>query len=134
MLVHVRRWSIANNESPHGLAIACQVLLFSVGDTKEKKPIRRYRPRHVSPLAIKIQRLCCYIPRSCNSTAHLDVRFGSKADICSAPTHVRFTPNSDRKSGLPQELMSALPPKADMCSALDHVCFGPKADIAQLGS
>jgi hypothetical protein len=23
------------------------------------------------------------------------VRFGSKADICSAPTHVRFTPNSD---------------------------------------
>src|SRR5262245_26665278 len=43
-----------------------------------------------------------------------DVRFGSKADICSAPTHVRFTPNSDRKSGLPQELMSALPPKADM--------------------
>jgi hypothetical protein len=24
-----------------------------------------------------------------------NVRFGSKADICSAPTHVRFTPNSD---------------------------------------
>jgi hypothetical protein len=24
-----------------------------------------------------------------------DVRFGSKADICNAPTHVRFTPNSD---------------------------------------
>jgi hypothetical protein len=24
-----------------------------------------------------------------------DVRFGSKADICSAPSHVRFTPNSD---------------------------------------
>jgi hypothetical protein len=23
-----------------------------------------------------------------------DVRFGSKADICSAPTHVRFTPES----------------------------------------
>jgi hypothetical protein len=27
------------------------------------------------------------------------VRFGSKADMCGAPTHVRFTPNSDRKSG-----------------------------------
>ncbi|MGB2649690.1 MAG: hypothetical protein WBC86_19135, partial [Pseudolabrys sp.] len=27
-----------------------------------------------------------------------DVRFGSKADICSAPSHVRFTPNSDRES------------------------------------
>jgi hypothetical protein len=24
-----------------------------------------------------------------------DVRFGSQADICGAPTHVRFTPNSD---------------------------------------
>jgi hypothetical protein len=28
-----------------------------------------------------------------------NVRFGSEADICSAPTYVRFTPNSDRKSG-----------------------------------
>jgi hypothetical protein len=28
-----------------------------------------------------------------------DVRFGSKADMCNAPTHVRFTPNSDRESG-----------------------------------
>ena len=29
----------------------------------------------------------------------LDVRFGSSADICSAKGHVRFDPNSDRKSG-----------------------------------
>jgi hypothetical protein len=28
-----------------------------------------------------------------------DVRFGSKADICAAKSDVRFTPNSDRKSG-----------------------------------
>jgi hypothetical protein len=42
---------------------------------------------------------------------------------------VRFTPNSDRESGLPHKVISALPPKADMCSALAHVCFGPKADI-----
>jgi hypothetical protein len=28
-----------------------------------------------------------------------NVRFGSKADICTAIGHVRFTPNSDRKSG-----------------------------------
>jgi hypothetical protein len=28
-----------------------------------------------------------------------DVRFGSKADMCGATAHVRFTPNSDRKSG-----------------------------------
>jgi len=57
-----------------------------------------------------------------------DVRFGSKADIRTAPSHVRFTPNRDRKSGLPQRGMSALPPKADICGALVHVCFGPKAD------
>jgi hypothetical protein len=30
------------------------------------------------------------------TTAHRqNVRFGSKADICSAKGHVRFTPNSD---------------------------------------
>jgi hypothetical protein len=29
----------------------------------------------------------------------LDVRFGSKEDICAATSHVRFTPNSDRESG-----------------------------------
>src|SRR5262245_50651524 len=28
-----------------------------------------------------------------------NVRFGSKADMCSAIANVRFTPNSDRKSG-----------------------------------
>jgi hypothetical protein len=27
-----------------------------------------------------------------------DVRFGSEAAICAATSHVRFTPNSDRKS------------------------------------
>ena len=28
-----------------------------------------------------------------------NVRFGSKADMCAATGHVRFTPNSDRESG-----------------------------------
>jgi hypothetical protein len=41
-----------------------------------------------------------------------NVRFGSKADMCT------------------QKSMSALPPKADMCSALAHVRFVPIADIA----
>ena len=50
-----------------------------------------------------------------------DVRFGSKADICSATADVRFTLNSDRESGFPQKAMSALPPKADMCGAVAHV-------------
>ena len=57
-----------------------------------------------------------------------DVRFGSLADICSAKSHVRFTPDSDRESGFPREVMSALPPKADMCGATRDVRFGPIAD------
>ena len=54
-----------------------------------------------------------------------DVRFGSKADMCAAIRHVRFTPNSDGESGFPHRVMSALPLKADMCGATTHVCFGP---------
>ena len=49
------------------------------------------------------------------------VRFGSKADICAATSHVRFTPNSDRESGFPQTVMSALPPKADIGCLFDHL-------------
>src|SRR5262245_34543991 len=41
------------------------------------------------------------------------VRFGSKAYMCGAKAHVRFTP----------------PPIADMCSATRDVRFGPIADI-----
>jgi len=42
-----------------------------------------------------------------------DVRFGSEADICSAKAHVRFTPESDRKSrhGPPRQ------PKGDAAGA-----------------
>ena len=58
------------------------------------------------------------------------VRFGSKADIRTAKSHVRFTSNNDRESGFPQNGMSALPRKADMCGAQAHVCFGPIADIS----
>src|SRR5262249_5482273 len=39
----------------------------------------------------------------------VDVRFGSKADICSAPTHVRFAPESDIKCNI----MECPLPKAD---------------------
>ena len=49
--------------------------------------------------------------------------------MCSAKRHVRFAPNSDRKSGFPQNAMSALPLKADMCGALGDVRFVPKADM-----
>jgi hypothetical protein len=40
-----------------------------------------------------------------------------------------LTLNSDRKSGFPHKVMSALPPKADMCDATRYVRFGPIADI-----
>jgi hypothetical protein len=50
-----------------------------------------------------------------------NVRFGSLADICGAIDHVRFASNSDRKSGFPHKMMSALPPKADMCGATRDV-------------
>jgi hypothetical protein len=55
--------------------------------------------------------------RESSAAVLLDVRFGSLADMCAAKSDVRFTPNSDRKSGLPQIVMSALPRKADMCGA-----------------
>ena len=54
-----------------------------------------------------------------------NVRFGSKADICAATSHVRFTPNSDRESDIPPKATSALPPKADMCGAAAYVRYGP---------
>jgi len=51
-----------------------------------------------------------------------NVRFGSLADIRTATSDVRFTPNSDRKSRHAAMVMSALHLKADMCGALSHVC------------
>src|SRR6186997_345700 len=48
-----------------------------------------------------------------------DVRFGSEADICAATSHVRFTPNSDRKS---------------RHAANGHVCFPPESGHVQCRS
>src|SRR5262245_20266874 len=41
-----------------------------------------------------------------------NVHFGLEADICAAKSHVRFSSDSDRESGLPQTVMSALPPQS----------------------
>ena len=49
-----------------------------------------------------------------------------------AVENVRFTPNSDRESGLPAKVMSALPPKADVCGTTRDVRYGPIADIGLL--
>jgi hypothetical protein len=47
-----------------------------------------------SPSPMMLNLLQILAPAPCQ-----DVRFGSKADVCGAKRHVRFTPNSDRKSG-----------------------------------
>jgi hypothetical protein len=52
--------------------------------------------------------------------------------MCAAKSDVRFAPNSDRESGFPRTVMSALPLKADMCGATTDVRFGPKADSSRL--
>src|SRR5262245_57445138 len=52
--------------------------------------------------------------------------------MCGAKGHVRFTPNSDRKSGHDHCGMAALPLKAELSSATWDVRFGPKADIVRL--
>jgi hypothetical protein len=88
-------------------------------------PIRLRNSRRLIP------RDSIYGQTHCLTTIELligvsNVRFGSLADICSAKRHVRFTPNSDRESGFPHNVMSALPPKADMCGAKANVCYGPK--------
>ena len=64
----------------------------------------------------------------------MHVRFGSKADICGATSHVRFTPIATAKVDFPQTVMSALAPKADVCDANRHVCFGPIADMGAIKS
>jgi hypothetical protein len=64
--------------------------------------------------------------------AGIDVRFGSKADMCGALVHVRFTPKSDRESGLPANGHVRITPQSGRVGANRHVCFGPKADMAPL--
>jgi hypothetical protein len=47
---------------------------------------------------------------------------GQKQTFAAAKSHVRFAPNSDRESGFPQTVMSALPPKADIDRRFGNVC------------
>jgi hypothetical protein len=56
-------------------------------------PEQRGRPRLTWPLISRRFGPFGDVPRQRN------VRFGSLADICGATEHVRFTPNSDHKSG-----------------------------------
>jgi hypothetical protein len=47
----------------------------------------------------------------------MHVRFGSKADICTAPTHVRFTPNSDRKGEIPKKAVQLVIPERNLAAS-----------------
>ena len=77
-----------------------------ISDLVVATPLRRYRERSCTA-ALRFILTLTQIPRrkpgdalfrKC-AAAFYDVRFGSKADICGATAHVRFTPNSDRESG-----------------------------------
>src|SRR5262245_52501722 len=57
-----------------------------------------------------------------------NVRFGSKADMCAAKRNVRFTPNSDRESGIPAKGHVRFTPKSGLCGAAMDVRYGPIAD------
>src|SRR5262249_10946276 len=74
------------------------------------------------------------IPNGATDAAH--VRFGSKADMCTAPAHVRFTPKSGHEMAICdlrslsvslEPKMSALTPKAGSCSSTVHVRFTPES-------
>src|SRR5262245_1802709 len=76
---------------------------------------RWYRTSHTAAPPSTVMNSLRLMPSSSPSTTTyhngvLNFRFGSKADMCSAKCHVRFTPNSDRKSRDLQNVMSALPP------------------------
>jgi hypothetical protein len=64
----------------------------------------------------------------CNSF-HIDVRFGSKADMCGALPHVRFAPESDIKCDIVECPLWA---KSRHVQAKGDVRFGPAALLQSL--
>ena len=74
-----------------------------------------FNQNNVTARAIRgrLNQFCATIPRTFRllKSISVDVRFGSEADMCNAPTHVRFTTNSDRKSGFPQNSCLLYPRK-----------------------
>jgi len=57
----------------------------------------------------------------------VDVRFGSKADMCGAAAYVRFAPNSDCESGhLPTD-----DHQGQSVQSSSPVCFAPESGRVQ---
>jgi hypothetical protein len=118
---HVSSYKRCKNLIPHRcISSELYLLVFSRGPTRLFAVCRSNSSSRVEVY---------HSARRCPRPATWEIRFGSKADICVAKGHVRFTPNSDRESEIPQKAMSALAPKTDMCGADTDVRFGPKADI-----
>src|SRR5690348_12765738 len=109
------------NEDKIDRSLACDL----VGDMKITAPrvprFGNHRAASFSPSTLRTHRSGSNRHTGRGYVVAADVRFGSQADICVATSHVRFTVNSDRKSGLRQTVMSALPLKADMCGAKSDV-------------
>jgi len=60
----------------------------------------------------------------------MHVRYGSKADICAATSHVRSTPNSDRESVIPQKSCLLYPWKRTCAAQLVMSAVGQKRTYA----
>jgi hypothetical protein len=53
-------WSIVTDESPHGLAIGCQVLFFGDGNTKREKAYTKVSSTPVHPLGrLRVTHIKC---------------------------------------------------------------------------
>jgi hypothetical protein len=61
-----------------------------------------------------------------------NVRFGSKADICSAQAHVRFTPESDIKCDIVECLLWAR--SGHSCLRVTRVAYGGKHVVGRYGA
>jgi hypothetical protein len=92
-------------QSPLHAAMVCILNSFNSSNVWQKAPIQTFRSPSKLPKDVdfRIEKRLRR-PKTTRTTA---ARFGSQADICSARRHVRFAPNSDRKSGFPQNVMSA---------------------------
>jgi hypothetical protein len=74
----------------------------------------------MSALPLKADMCGATFIRVAPTTAN-EYRFGSLADIRNAASDVRFALKSDRESGLPQTVMSALPPESGCKSRHERV-------------
>jgi hypothetical protein len=73
---------------------------FPSAEEPDNRHRRLLRARRKRPSCRRATEKCDELasPHCLPQEGGTDVRFGSKADICSAKRHVRFTPNSDHKS------------------------------------